>query len=82
MGWLEAAELSPDVLPLAQEAALLQQARVPDGITLLGMDAYGVDYRRQRGRDISVTTGRMAMSQPDALAAALQAALDTLARRD
>nr|WP_255496596.1 pyridoxamine 5'-phosphate oxidase family protein [Aquitalea sp. LB_tupeE] len=79
MGWLEGAELSPDVLPLAQEAALLQQARVPDGITLLGLDAYGLDYRRQPGAGHQRYNWPEAISQPDALAAALQAALDGLA---
>ncbi|MBV8681098.1 MAG: pyridoxamine 5'-phosphate oxidase family protein [Aquitalea sp.] len=46
MGWLGQAELDTlPVLPLEQEASLLQQARVVDGIQLLGLDAYGVDYR-------------------------------------
>jgi len=79
MGWLEAEELSPDVLPLAQEAALLQQARVPESITLLGLDAYGVDYRRQSGAGHERHNWPEAISQPAALAAALDSALDTLA---
>jgi len=46
MGWLEQQTLeSLPVLPLEREAALLQQAKVADGIQLLGLDAYGVDYR-------------------------------------
>nr|WP_255522885.1 pyridoxamine 5'-phosphate oxidase family protein [Aquitalea sp. ASV11] len=79
MGWLEAEELNPDVLPLAQEAALLQQARVPESITLLGLDAYGVDYRRQSGAGHERHNWPEAISQPAALAAALDSALDTLA---
>jgi len=45
MGWLEAAELADAGLSLQQEADWLAQARVPDGVRLLGMDGYGVDYR-------------------------------------
>ena len=80
MGWLEAAELSPAVLSLSHEAVLLQQARVPDGITLLGVDAYGLDYRRQPGAGHERYHWPEAISQPDALAAALQSALDGLAQ--
>jgi hypothetical protein len=39
MGWLEADELAHASLSLPQEADWLAEARVPDGIRLLGMDA-------------------------------------------
>jgi heme iron utilization protein len=50
MGWLEAPELdSLPLLALDDEAALLREAVVADGIQLLGLDALGADYRVAEG---------------------------------
>lgn len=70
MGWLEAAELTGTSLSLQQEADWLAQARVPDGLRLLGMDAGGVDYR------LDDEVGHRRQLWPDGLA--LEAELGTV----
>lgn len=75
MGWLEAAELDGlPLLTLEDEAALLREAVVADGIQLLGLDALGADYR------LADTPGHRRLRWPDSMpsgegfaAAALQA---------
>nr|WP_233170493.1 pyridoxamine 5'-phosphate oxidase family protein [Aquitalea sp. ASV15] len=75
MGWLEAPELDGwPQLSLIDEAALLRQAEVADGIQLLGLDALGADYRVADG------PGHRRLPWPDSMpggegfaAAALQA---------
>lgn len=73
MGWLEQPELAQQVLTLEQEAALLQQARVADGIQLLGLDAYGVDYR------LAGEIGHRRQPWPDGVAPTAEAASAVLA---
>lgn len=51
--WLEGERLlEASSISLAQEVALLEAAanEVPDGLTLLGVDAYGVDLMASQGR--------------------------------
>lgn len=75
MGWLEAAELDGlPLLTLEDEAALLREAVVAEGIQLLGLDALGADYR------LADTPGHLRLRWPDSMpsgegfaAAALQA---------
>ena len=51
MGWLEAtAWQAIEVLAGDQESGLLDQARLPAGIRLLGVDALGIDYETAGGR--------------------------------
>lgn len=49
MGWLDAEQWQAlPVIPLAEELDLLSGAAItlPDGVHLLGVDAFGIDYRR------------------------------------
>jgi putative heme iron utilization protein len=77
-GWLDGNRIAvPPRLTLAAEQALFDVLTVPDGISLLGVDYFGVDLRvGDQRRRVAFDN---APPQPDELQAASQAAIDALA---
>jgi heme iron utilization protein len=76
-GWLDGERIAvPPRLTLADERVLLDVLTVPEGISLLGIDCFGVDLAvgEQRRRVAFDNAPR----QPDALRSASQAAIDAL----
>jgi hypothetical protein len=78
-GWLEGRQLiEAPFISLEDEAHMIESANssLPDGIALLGVDAYGVDYRSGGTRKRAVFKAGPVLA--DAAQASLHRVLDTL----